>query len=397
MLESLAILLFIGLVAGKFISLLRLPDLLGMLLAGIVIGPYVFDILSLELLTSSQQLRSFALIIILLRAGLGLRREQLRKVGAAAIKLSILPCIFEGTTIMLVSKWLLGFNLVQGGLLGFILAAVSPAVVVPSMLNLKAEGYGENKEISTLILAGASMDDVFAITIFTSFLTLAGKAQTSPLITIDKIPLSIFGGILGGMIIAFLLLKIYSSNFFQTRNTEKLLLLIASSIIFYEVGEKLGIASLLGVMVIGLILLEKRQNSANRFAEKLAKIWVFAQVILFALLGAEVNIPVAFQAGYTGLVIIGIGLLGRSVGVLVATLHTNLNMKERLFCVIAYIPKATVQAAIGSLPLALGIEGGSLILAIAVLSILVTAPLGAIGIQVLAPWLLQKSPPEEGA
>lgn len=390
LLGSLALLLIVGLVAGKVVALLRLPGLLGMLLVGIVLGPYALNVLDLGLLNISQDLRSLALIIILIRAGLGLKRASLAKVGSAAIRLSSIPCILEGITVMVMSYFLLDFGFAEAGMLGFILAAVSPAVVVPSMLNLKEQGYGEDKQISTLVLAGASVDDVFAITLFTTFLGLGVQGQTNLLFEIGKIPLSIGAGILGGLLVAVVLLKVYKLKPLKTRNTEKLLMLLALAILYFEIGEHLGVASLLGVMTIGLVILEKRENSANQFAEKLAKVWVFAQIILFTLVGAEVNIGIAVEAGLIGTTIIAIGLLGRSLGVWIATLGTDLNIKERIFCMIAYIPKATVQAAIGSIPLAAGVEGGSTILAIAVLSILITAPLGAIGIKMGAPILLHK-------
>jgi NhaP-type Na+/H+ or K+/H+ antiporter len=391
MLGGLALLLVIGLLSSKIVGLLRLPGLVGMLIVGIVLGPYALDVLAPGLLNISQELRSLALIIILLRAGLGLKRENLAQVGRAAIRLSAIPCILEGATVMLLSHWLLGFTFAEAGMLGFIIAAVSPAVVVPEMLSLKEQGYGEDKQISTLILAGASIDDVFAITLFTSFLGLAVQGDTNVFLELGRIPLSIAGGILGGLLVAVVLLKLYQFKPLNTRNTEKLLFMLALSILYFEVGEHLGIASLLGVMTIGLVILEKRQKSAIQFSEKLAKVWIFAQVILFTLVGAEVNISVAFEAGLIGAVIIGVGLIGRSIGVWLATLGTELNRNERIFCMIAYMPKATVQAAIGAIPLAAGVEVGNVILAIAVLAILITAPLGAIGIKILAPVLLQKA------
>ena len=390
MLVSLSLLLVLGLLAGKVVELWRLPGLLGMLLVGILLGPYVFDVLDPDLLQISQDLRSLALIVILLRAGLGLKRENLAQVGSAALRLSCIPCILEGTTVMVLARWLLSLTWPEAGMLGFIIAAVSPAVVVPGMLNIKELGYGEDKQISTLIMAGASVDDVIAITLFTFFLGLGIQGEANVVLELGKIPLSISAGIAGGLLVAILLLKMYSFKPLTTRNTEKLLLLLSLAILYFEVGEHLGIASLLGVMTIGLVMVEKRQDSANQFSQKLARVWIFAQVILFTLVGAEVNIGVAVQAGLIGALIIGIGLIGRSLGVWIATLGTNLNGRERLFCMIAYFPKATVQAAIGALPLAAGIEAGSIILAIAVLSILITAPLGAIGIKVGAPILLQK-------
>ncbi|MCZ0701681.1 NhaP-type Na+/H+ or K+/H+ antiporter [Natronobacillus azotifigens] len=390
MLESLAMLLIFGFIAAKLISLLRLPGLLGMLIVGVVFGPYVFNWINSDMLQISQDLRALALIIILLRAGLGLKRENLAKVGGVALRISSIPCILEGLTVLGISYFLLDLSFAEAGMLGFVLAAVSPAVVVPGMLELKEKGYGDDKQIPTLLLAGTSIDDVFAITLFTFFLGLGVSGDSNVFVELGKIPLSIGAGILGGVLVAVVLLYIFRVKGFTNRNTEQLLLLLALSILYFEFGEWIGIASLLGVMTIGLIILEKRSKTAILFSEKLAKVWVFAQIILFSLVGAEVNIEVAVEAGLLGVVIIAVGLIGRSIGVMIATIGSNLNKKERIFCMIAYSPKATVQAAIGSLPLAAGVAAGNVILAIAVLSILITAPLGAIGIKFFAPRLLQQ-------
>lgn len=390
-LESLALLLILGYIASKLISLLRLPGLLGMLVVGVLFGPFVFSWISEDMMLISQDLRAFALIIILIRAGLGLKRDSLRQVGGVALRISSIPCLMEGFTVLAAAYYFLDFSFAEAGMLGFIIAAVSPAVVVPGMLDLKDQGYGDDKQIPTLLLAGTSIDDVFAITLFTFFLGLGVSGDTNVLLELGKIPLSIGGGIAGGLIVAAGLLYLFKMKGLTTRHTEKLLLLLAIAILYYEFGEWIGIASLLGVMTIGFVILEKRQDIANDFSAKLAKVWVFAQIILFTLVGAEVNIEVALEAGLIGVAIITLGLLGRSVGVWLATMGTNMNKKERLFCIIAYTPKATVQAAIGSLPLAAGVEGGSIILAIAVLSIIITAPLGAIGIKLSAPRLLNKA------
>lgn len=390
MLGSLALLLVVGFVAGKIMEAFHLPGLVGMLMAGIVLGPYGLALLDSDLLHISLELRALALILILLRAGLGLNRSELTKVGRAAIRLSAIPCLFEGTVVMIVSRWILNFSWAEAGTLGFILAAVSPAVVVPEMLALQEEGYGTNKQIPTLILGGAAVDDVFAITLFGVFLNLAVDNTVNPVRALAHIPWSICAGILGGLVIGAVLLRLFDFKKLETRNTEKLLLTLAAAMLFYEFGQVHEIASLLGVMAMGFVILEKRESSAQQFSAKLARVWVFAQVILFALVGAEVNIHVAIKGGLLGLAVILIGLVGRSIGVWVATMGTELNHKERVFCMIAYLPKATVQAAIGGLPLASGMESGGLILAIAVLSILITAPLGAIGIKRSAPRLLEK-------
>ncbi|HHU19207.1 MAG TPA: sodium:proton antiporter [Bacilli bacterium] len=388
MLLSLALLLIVGFVAMKIVSYFRLPGLIGLLIVGVLLGPYVFDLLDQNLLLVSQDLRQFALIIILIRAGLGLQWQQLKKVGRSALKISLIPCLLEGVTVMLVSHLLLDFTLIEGGMLGFILAAVSPAVVVPSMIELEESGYGTNKGIPTLLLAGTSIDDVFAITIFSFFFASATGVEQSILSVLIKIPYSIIGGIIGGIIVALLMLPLIRSKHITLKQTELLLILLTFATLYFYIGESLQLASLLGVMVIGFVILDRASFQAKIFSRQLAAIWVFAQIILFALVGAEVNIKLAIEAGLIGLVIIFIGLIARSVGVWLATARSNFTYKERLFCMIAYLPKATVQAAIGSLPLAAGLQSGGIILAIAVLSIVVTAPLGAIGIRLAAPHLL---------
>lgn len=390
MLLSLMLLLIIGFIAAKLVSYIRLPGLIGMLVVGAVLGPYLFNILDANLLLVSQDLRHFALIVILIRAGLGLQRTNLKKVGLPALKMSLIPCLFEGFTVMIASYYLLDFSLIEGGMLGFILAAVSPAVVVPSMIELQESGYGTNKGIPTLILAGASIDDVFAITLFSFFLSAAVGVEQSILSVIVKIPYTIIGGIVGGIVVALIIVLVLRSKRVAFNQTESLLILLTFAVLYFYIGEKLELASLLGVMVLGFVILDREPKYAKQFSISLAAIWVFAQIILFTLVGAEVNIQLALEAGVIGLVIILVGLVARSLGVLIATANTNLSFKERVFCIIAYLPKATVQAAIGSLPLTAGLESGGVILAIAVLSIVVTAPLGAIGIRLSAPRLLMK-------
>ena len=269
-------------------------------------------------------------------------------------------------------------------MLGFIIAAVSPAVVVPPMLNFISRGKGEKKGIPTIILAGASIDDVFAITIFSTFLGLYGGKNVNIAKKLFDIPLSIFIGVAIGGVVGIALTIVFRK--YHMRDTKKTLILIASAIILNGLEEVfkniVPIASLLGVMTMGFILLERYSNVANRISTKLNKVWVIAEILLFVLVGAQVNIYVAMNSGVLGIIIIIIGLMARSIGVLVSLMGTNLNAKERLFCVISYIPKATVQAAMGAVPLAAGVKSGEVILAIAVLSILITAPLGAIGIKI---------------
>lgn len=390
MTTSIAIILIFGLGANAIFKKIGMPGLLGMLLLGIVLGPYALNWLDGDLLRISGDLRKIALIIILLRAGLGISKSQLAKVGATAIKMSCIPGILEGLTIAVVSMWLFNFTFIEGGILGFTLAAVSPAVIVPLMLKYQDMGLGANKGIPTLILASASIDDVFAITIFTTFLGLYGGSKINVGLELLNIPVSIILGILLGAIFGLLLVRLFRN--FHIRDTKKVMIILGIAILITVIENslknKLEIAGLLGVMTIGFILLEKRPVVANRLSLKFDKLWVFAELILFVLVGSQVNIQVALEAGLKGLLIIFIGLVARSLGVLISTLGTNLNIKERIFCVIAYLPKATVQAAIGAIPLGLGLPSGEIILAIAVLSILVTAPLGSIAINSTAGKLL---------
>jgi len=382
--------LLLGLLANTLFTKIKLPGLLGMLILGVVVGPYALNWLDSDILKLSTDLRKIALIIILLRAGLGISRDDLNRVGPTALKLSCIPGIIEGFTIAFVSIKLFDISFIEGGILGFIIAAVSPAVVVPQMLEYLDRGIGTNKGIPTLILAGSSIDDVFAITIFTVFLGIYSGSHVNIGVQIIAIPVSIALGIILGLLIGILMVIIFKKH--HIRDTKKVLLILGSAILITTIEGALKntieIAGLLGVMTVGFILLEKRPKVAKRLAQKFSKIWIFAEIILFVLVGSQVNIAIALNAGLKGLAIIFIGLVGRSMGVIISTLGTNLNWKERLFCIIAYIPKATVQAAIGAIPLGLGVPSGELILAIAVLSILVTAPIGAIGIKASAKKLL---------
>ncbi len=392
MATGLGIIILLGLLANSLFTKLKLPGLLGMLLLGVIIGPYGFNWLSTDLMRISGDFRRIALIIILLRAGLGISRDALHKVGNTALKLSCLPGLIEGFTIAFLATKLLGFSFIEGGMLGFIIAAVSPAVVVPHMLEFSNQGLGTNKGIPTLILASSSIDDVFAITIFTTFLGLYSGQQINIGIKLLNIPLSICLGIGAGIIVGLVLVWLFSK--YHLRDTKKVLYILSFAIILNTIENalknRLEIAGLLGVMTIGFILLEKLPPVAARLAVKFNKIWIFAEILLFVLVGAQVNVHVALNAGLKGLLIISLGLIARSIGVLISTLGTNLNYKERVFCIIAYLPKATVQAAIGAIPLSLGVASGELILAIAILSILITAPLGAIGIDLSAKRLLSK-------
>ncbi|TCT16319.1 sodium/proton antiporter (CPA1 family) [Natranaerovirga pectinivora] len=389
---SIGLILVLGLIANLIFTRVKLPGLLGMLLLGIFLGPYGLNWLSDEMLMVSADFRKIALIIILLRAGLGIKRDDLNKVGAQALKLSFIPCLVEGFTIAFLAVYFLDFSFIEGGILGFIIAAVSPAVIVPSMLKFIDEGVGEKKGIPTLILAAASVDDIFAITLFSTFFGLYGGQNFNIGLLILGVPVSIILGILFGLIVGSFFIFLF--NKYRIRDTKKVLLILGFAILLTTLETIIKnsqfafeIAGLLGVMTIGFILLEKKPVVAKRLSQKFNKIWVFAEILLFVLVGAQVNISVAWDAGLIGLGLLLLGLVARSIGVMVSTIGSKYDFKEKLFLIIAFMPKATVQAAIGALPMEAGIPSGEIILAIAVLSIIVTAPLGAIGINVGKKWI----------
>lgn len=383
MAQSIAIIVLLGLLVNWIFEKMKLPGLLGMIILGILMGPHVFNIVSPDLLNISGDLRKIALIVILLRAGLGITKEELRKIGVPAAKLSCIPGILEGFTIAFVAWKLLKIPFIEAGMLGFILAAVSPAVVVPQMIGFIERRKGMKKGIPILILAGASIDDVFAITIFSTFAGFYGGKSVNVALKIFNIPLSIILGIILGVITGLFLLRLFTKN--NINDTKKTLIVLAFSILMVSLEAilkgKVEIASLLGVMALGYIINNKDARLGDTLSRCFSFIWIFAQILLFVLVGAEVNIAVALKAGAIGILIIALGLVGRSIGVWISLMGTNLTLKEKVFCVIAYTPKATVQAAMGAVPLSMGVPSGDVILAIAVLSILITAPLGAIGIK----------------
>ena len=391
MILSIFLLLALGLCANWCCERLRLPGLLGMIGVGVLLGPYGLDLLDRALLRNASDIRILALLVILLRAGLGLEKSLLQSVGVTAFKMSAFPCLLEGFVVMAAAHWLLGLSLVEAGMLGFILAAVTPAVIVPAMLELKKRGLGMQRGVPVIVLAGASIDDVFAITLFSVFVGLATQAGQPLLGQLLGIPVQIVGGAaIGGLIgwgLAVLLRRVALTPL------EELGLVVAGALGALFVGEAFNVAGLLGVMVVGFVLLERVEQQAVALERALGQVWFFAQLFLFVLIGAEVDLAVAWQAGLLGVAVIGIGLLGRTLGVFLALHGAVLTLKERLFAAIAYLPKATVQAAIGGIPLTLGMASGDIILAVAVLSVVITAPLGAVAIQATAPRLLTSADP----
>ena len=378
MLFSIALMLLVGMLAGWGCKKLHLPGLLGMIFTGIVLGPFALNLIDGTILSISSELRKIALIIILIRAGLSLDINDLKKVGRPAILMCFVPACFEMTGMIILAPLLLHISYIEAAVMGAVIAAVSPAVIVPKMLKLMDEGYGANKSVPQMILAGASVDDVFVIVMFSVFTGLAQGNGVSA-VSFIRIPVSIILGILIGMA-AGTILAIYFKKI-HIRDTVKVIILLCISFLLVTAEDRFSdiipFASLIAVMCIGIALQRNRKEAAVRLSVKFNKLWVCAEVILFVLVGATVNISYAISAGISAVILIFGVLLFRMAGVFVCMIKTKLNMRERLFCVIAYMPKATVQAAIGGVPLSMGLACGNIVLTVAVLAIIITAPLGA--------------------
>ena len=387
MITSLALIFLAGLAMAAICQRLKLPRIIGMLLTGILLGPYVLNLLSPSTLSISPDLRQIALIIILLKAGLSLNLKDLKKVGRPAIMMSFIPACFEIAAFLLFAPWILHITKIEALLMGSVLAAVSPAVVVPRMVHLIETGYGTDKSIPQLIMAGASCDDIFVIVLFTTFTRMAQGGSAS-LSDFANIPVSIFLGILLGIITGWFLSLFFETAYAQkhyVRNSMKVIIILGISFLMITIENGLknyiAVSGLLAVTAMACILKIKSTNFVSRrLSEKFGKLWLAAEVILFVLVGAAVDIRYTLDAGAPAVGIIFLALIFRSFGVAICMVGTPLTLKERLFCIIAYLPKATVQAAIGSVPLSLGLPCGKIILSVAVLAILITAPLGAIGI-----------------
>lgn len=393
MLTSLALIFLCGTLLGSLFQKLKLPGLLGMLLTGIVLGPYALNLLDRSLLEVSADLRQIALIIILMRAGLNLDIRDLQKVGRPAILMCFVPACFEITGMVLVAPKLLGISVLDTAIMGAVVGAVSPAVIVPKMLRLMENRYGTEKSIPQMILAGASVDDVFVIVLFTAFTGLAQGEKISAA-RFAQIPLSIGLGLAAGIALGFLLAQLF--KMLHLRDSIKVVILLSVSFLLVALETKLrGVipfSGLLAVMSMGIALQKGRYEAAKRLSGKLSKLWVAAEVLLFVLVGATVDVKYAVSAGIAAFFVIFCVLVFRMLGVFCCLLKTKLLVKERLFCMIAYLPKATVQAAIGSIPLAMGLPCGKIVLTVAVLAILITAPLGAFGIDISYKRLLNKAP-----
>ena len=391
MLLSISMILILGMFMGWICQKIKLPSLLGMLITGIVLGPYVLNLLDDSILGISAELRKIALIIILTRAGLGLDLSGLKKIGRPAVLMCFVPASFELIGMILLAPKLMGLTVLEAAIMGAVLAAVSPAVIVPRMVKLMDEGYGVNEGIPQLILAGASVDDVYVIVLFSTFVGMM-QGEGASILKFVNIPISIFLGIAIGLLIGVLLAYFFKKM--HIRDTSKVLIILSISFLLVVMEDKLltpiTFSALIAIMFIGIGLQKKRETVAKRLSVKYGKLWVAAEVFLFVLVGATVNIGYLGKVGVKALIVIIGALVFRMFGVFVCLLGTSLKRKERLFTMLAYTPKATVQAAIGGIPLALGFTCGDLVLTVAVLAIVLTAPLGAFAIDLSYKKLLNR-------
>ncbi len=390
-LTSLAIIFLSALLLGNLFRKIKLPPLIGMLLIGIVLGPYVLNLISPNILNISSDLRQLALIIILTRAGLSLKLNDLKKVGRPAILLCFLPATFEIIGYIVFAPLILNLSIQESALMGAVMGAVSPAVVVPRMIQLKEKGYGTNKNIPQMIIAGASCDDVFVIVLFTALLTTVNGGNFN-LNILWQIPVSIVLGVILGVFCGWLFSLFFKH--FKIRDTIKIIILLSISFLLVAlenlIKEYVPFSGLLAIISMGIMFNMKSEEKAKKLLVKYEKLWVVAEIMLFVLVGAEVNISYSFSNVGSIIIILFCALMFRIIGVFICLIKTPLTFKERLFCAIAYIPKATVQAAIGAIPLSLGLECGPVILTCAVLAILITAPLGAIATDLTYKKLLLK-------
>ncbi|MBN2879113.1 MAG: cation:proton antiporter [Clostridia bacterium] len=379
MLTSLGIILISGYILGLAFEKINLPSLLGMLITGIIVGPFALNLLDENILAISADLRKFALIIILLRAGLALDLKDLRQVGRPAVLLCFVPAVFEIAAITLIAPLIFDISYLEAGILGTVIAAVSPAVVVPRMLKLIKEGYGSDKKIPQLIMAGASVDDVFVIILFFTLLKISTGGSVT---TFDffKAPLSIILGAAFGVIIGYFLSYLFRK--FHIRDSSKIIILLSLSILLVAIEPLtesfIPFSALLGVMFAGMTILKQLPQVAGRLSAKLSKLWIAAEIILFVLVGAAVDLSVLKVVSLSAVLLLALSLTARMLGVSISVSGSHLNRKEKIFAMAAYSPKATVQAAIGTIPLAYGLASGNIILSVAVLSIIITAPIGAL-------------------
>lgn len=397
MLLSLTLILFCGFALGGIMQKLKLPALLGMMITGIILGPFVLNLIDASILEISADLRQIALIVILIRAGLALDLKDLKKVGRPAVLMCFVPATIEMAAITIFGPMLFGISYLEAAIMGAVLAAVSPAVVVPRMLNLIKNGYGVEKGIPQLIMAGASVDDVYVIVLFTSF-TGMYQGQAFNTAGLLKVPVSIVLGLALGILCGLMIVGLFRK--IHMRDTVKILILMGVSFLFVSlesaIKEAVPLSGLLAVMALGGTIYRQYGNLAKRLSVKYEKVWIGAELLLFVLVGAAVDVRSLASVGAAAAALIAIALAFRMVGVALCLVKTKLNRKERLFTAISYLPKATVQAAIGGIPLALGIPAGNTILTVAVVAILITAPVGAFGADLTYKKLLEKNDADGG-
>ncbi len=391
MLNSIAVILLFGLLAGWIFSKLRLPSLLGMIIVGMILSPHALNLIDESILMISADLRQIALVIILTRAGLSLDISDLRRVGRPAVLMCFVPACAEILGTVVLAPILLKVSVLDAAVMGSVIAAVSPAVIVPRMIRLMDEGYGKNKGIPQLILAGASVDDVFVIVVFTTFTALASTGELS-VISFVQIPISIILGVILGSGTGMLLVLFFKKN--HMRDSVKILIILSISFLLLEVQNRLEgsipVSGLLAIMSMGIMLRQKYSVLASRLSVKYNKLWLGAEVFLFVSVGTTVDLKYVESAGIFAVLLIVGALLFRMCGVALSLVKTDLSKKERFFCMIAYTPKATVQAAIGAIPLSMGLDCGNIVVTVAVLSILITAPFGAVCVDNLYKRLLEK-------
>ena len=399
MLTSLGLIFLLGLLMAAVCQRIHLPRIIGMLLTGIILGPYVLDLLDVSILNISSELRQIALIIILLKAGLSLDLKDLKKVGRSAVMLACVPATCELLAFVIFAPMILNISRVDAAVMGAVLAAVSPAVVVPRMVHLMESGYGTEKSIPQMILAGASCDDIYVIVLFSTFVGMAQGGQVNSLDFVN-IPVSILTGVLFGALVGWLLGQLFELLYRKgsyVRNSMKVIIIMGLSFLLMDLETLLkGIVAFSGLLAVVsmacALKIRAPREVTGRLSAKFGKLWLAAaEVVLFVLVGAAVDIRYTMEAGLAAVGMILLALLFRSAGVALCMLGTDLNKKERTFCVIAYLPKATVQAAIGSVPLSMGLSCGKIVLSVAVLAILITAPLGALGMDATYRKLLQKN------
>lgn len=391
MLTSIAIILLLGFISGQIFTKMKLPNLIGMILVGILISPYCFNLLDESILLISKDIRQIALVIILTRAGLSLNIKDLKKVGRPAFLMCFVPACIEIIGTLLIAPVLFDITLIEALIIGSVIAAVSPAVIVPRMIRLIDEGYGKDHSIPQLILAGASVDDVFVIVLFTAFTGLSSTGEIS-MMSFISIPISIVLGILFGFVVGMLLLFFFKKT--NIHDTLKVIIMLSISFLILEIQTLLEniipISGLLAIMSMGIIMKQKDEAFSKKMSSKYNQLWLGAEIFLFVLVGVAVDMQYAMNAGIAVVLLVIVALLFRMLGVFLSLLKTELTKNERIFCMLSYTPKATVQAAIGTIPLTMGLECGELVLTVAVMSILLTAPFGAICVDNLHQKLLKK-------